>query len=78
MNIFTLQPANLEADIYIAEIVLYNNGVCYKSTLLLSISIDKSTEVPCNLNITLLLYTMRNKFMSNIDKISASKHFNFH
>ena len=59
MNVFTLQPANLEADIFIAEIILYNNGVCYKSTLLLSISIDASIEVPCKLNITLLLYIMR-------------------
>ena len=77
MNKFTLQPANLEADIYIAEIVLYNNGVCNTSTSLLSISIDTSTEAPSKLNITLLLHIMRNKFMSNIDKISASKHFNF-
>ena len=51
MNEFTLQPGNPQADIYIAEIVLYNNGVCNKSNSLLSINInDISTEAPSKLN----------------------------
>ena len=52
MNEFTLQPANPQADIYIAEIVLYNNGVCNTSNALVSIN-DASTA-PSKLNITLL------------------------
>ena len=51
INMFTLQPQNPQADIYIAEIVLYNNGVCNKSNSLLSIKInDISTEAPIKLN----------------------------
>ena len=51
MTMFTLQPGNQQADIYIAEIVLHNNGVCNKSNSLLSINInDISTEAPSKLN----------------------------
>ena len=51
INMFTLQPQNPQADIYIAEIVLYNNGVCNKSNSLLSINInDILTEAPSKLN----------------------------
>ena len=51
MDEFTLQPGTLQAHIYIAEIVLYNNGVCNKSNSLLSINInDISTEAPTKLN----------------------------
>ena len=72
MNEFKLQPGNPQTDIYIAEIVLYNNRVCNKSNSLVSISIDDtSTESPSKLNST----TVNNlkKFMPIIDKISASK-----
>ena len=63
INKFTLQPGNPQADIYIAEIVLYNNGVCNTSNLLLSIN-DTSTEAPRELNIS-LLYIIRKKMSKN-------------
>ena len=51
INMFTLQPGNPQADIYIAEILLYNDGVCNTSNSLLSINInDISTEAPSKLN----------------------------
>ena len=59
MNKFTLQPGNPQADIYIAEIVLYINGVCNTSNPLVSIN-DTSTEAPRELNIS-LLYIIRKK-----------------
>ena len=51
MNKFTLLPGNQQADIFVAEIVLYNNEVCNKSNSLVSINInDISTEAPSKLN----------------------------
>ena len=51
INKFTLLPGNPQADIYIAEIELYNNRVCNKSNSLLSINInDISTEAPSKLS----------------------------
>ena len=67
MNKFTLQPQNPQADIYIAEIALYNNGVCNRSNSL--VSINDTSEAPSELNIT-LLYIIRKKLCP---KISASK-----
>ena len=68
MNKFTLQPRNPQADIYIAEIVLHNNGVCNTSNPLVSIN-DPST-VPSKLNIS-LLYIIRKKIMSKNFRLKA-------
>ena len=74
MNKFTLQPRNPQAHIYIAEIVLYNNGVCNKSNSLLSINInDISTEAPSKFNSLTLMYVMRKTLiLTSLDKCVAS------
>ena len=72
MNKFTLQPGNPQADIYIAEIVLYINGVCNTSNSLVSIN-DTSTEAPRELNISLLYINRKKK----CPKISASQLYFF-